>query len=284
MAQAIESSPRMMAHLRHEVLLAAVAMQFLTRWPIRLPVHLARGGSTAWDESWLSSCVRHFPGVGGLVGLAVGLVAWGAVQLWPPAVASLLAVAAGIWWTGAFHEDGLADTADALGGHVDRDRALAIMKDSRIGTYGAMALILVTGLRVACVAALLALSPAIACAACVWIHALARWVSVAVMAALPYGGDAQHAKAKPLALGVPVRQAWMAALWLLPAGMPIALLGQEGLALASSGACAALLAIGLRRWVVRRLGGYTGDTLGAAEQVAEAAVGLALIAVLAVQR
>ena len=274
--------------LHHEVLLAAVAMQFLTRWPIRLPVRPTSEGADcaggSWDERWLGQCVRHFPAVGGLIGLAVGVLASGAAQVWPPLLAALLAVAAGVWWTGAFHEDGLADTLDALGGSADRAHALTIMKDSRIGTYGAMSLVLVTGARVASLAALLAISPLLALAACVWIHALARWVSVAVMASLPYGGDAEHAKAKPLALGVPVQQVWLAALWLLPAGAPLAAFAQGGPALLVSLASAVLLALGMRRWVRKRLGGYTGDTLGAAEQLAEAVVGLGLLALLAAPR
>lgn len=274
----------MREQLRREVLLAAVALQFLTRWPIRLPIQRGSSDGPAWDDRWLAVCVRHFPAVGAMIGFAVGAVAWGAALLWPPTLASLLAVAAGVWWTGAFHEDGLADTLDALGGSVGRERALAIMKDSRIGTYGATALILVTLIRVTSLAALVALSPVLALAACVWTHALARWVSVAMMVALAYGGDAEQAKAKPLALGVPAGQAWLAALWLIPAGVPLALFEQGGLGLAVSFAAAGVLALGMRRWVVCRLGGYTGDTLGAAEQLAEAAIGLGLVAVLAAPR
>jgi len=284
----------MRERLRHEVLLAAVALQFLTRWPVRLPVRAAERASgpassssssnPAWDERWLGECVRHFPAVGALIGLAVGTVAWGAALLWPPTLAALLAVAAGVWWTGAFHEDGLADTFDALGGSVDRERALTIMKDSRIGTYGAIALILVSIGRVSALAALLSISPGLGLAACVWMHALARWVCVLTMAALPYGGDAVHAKAKPLALGVSQRQGWLAALWLIPAALPLVWLDPTdsgGVAVLACLFAALALAAGMRRWVVKRLGGYTGDTLGAAEQLAELASGLILVALLA---
>ena len=115
----------MTARLLHELRLLAVAIQFLTRWPVRLPASAA----AAWDERWLTDCVRHFPAVGALLGAAVGLVLWAASLLWPPAVAAVLAVALGTWWTGAFHEDGLADTFDALGGSTSRERALVIELD-----------------------------------------------------------------------------------------------------------------------------------------------------------
>ena len=272
----------MTARLLHELRLLAVAIQFLTRWPVRLPASAA----ATWDERWLTDCVRHFPAVGALLGVGVGLVLWAASLLWPPALAAVLAVALGTWWTGAFHEDGLADTFDALGGSTSRERALVIMKDSRIGSYGAMALVLVTGARVAALAAVVALPQAspwqamvIAAAACAWTHALARWVSVAVMAGLPYAGDEDHAKAKPLARGVPARQAAAAGLWLLPVLFAIfATVKGSAAVLAATLLAAGLVALGMRRWLQQRLGGYTGDTLGAAEQLAEAAILLAWVA------
>lgn len=273
----------MTARLLHELRLFAVALQFLTRWPVRLPAHT----SAAWDERWLTDCVRHFPAVGAVLGAALGGALWTASLLWPPPIAAVLAVALGAWWTGAFHEDGLADTFDALGGNASRERALVIMKDSRIGSYGAMALVLLTVARIAALSAVISTPQAstwhtlvAAVAACAWTHALSRWVSVAVMAGLPYAGDEDHAKAKPLARGVPVWQTLVAALWLLPLLLVIAITATGGLApMAATLLAAGLVAIGMRRWLRRRLGGYTGDTLGAAEQVAEAVILLCWIAV-----
>ena len=122
-----------------------VALQFLTR----LPVRLAR-----FEAAWLNDCVRHFPLVGALVGAAGAAVLIGAAQLWPGWVAAVLALTATVALTGGFHEDGLADTFDALGGVVPRDKALTIMKDSRIGSYGALALGLTLLLRAALLAVL----------------------------------------------------------------------------------------------------------------------------------
>jgi adenosylcobinamide-GDP ribazoletransferase len=249
-----------MRGLRQELRLFAVALQFLTRVPVRLQ---------RWDPRWLTDCVRYFPLVGAWVGAASGLALWGASQLWSPGIAALVALATSTLITGAFHEDGLADSFDALGGAVSRERALEIMKDSRIGSYGSMALLLATGLRWAALAALAAQNPALAACALVAVHALARCTSVAVMVALPYAGDAEHAKAKPLAQQVPKHQLLWALAWCLP------LLAFAPWALFPVAAAVALL---MSLWLRRRLGGYTGDTLGATEQVAEAALLLALAA------
>jgi adenosylcobinamide-GDP ribazoletransferase len=96
----------------------------------------------------LRASAAHFPGVGWLVGAASAAVLWALVWALPevPAagwVAALMCTVFSVMLTGAFHEDGLADTADGLGGSLDRERALNIMKDSRVGTYGALALVLV---------------------------------------------------------------------------------------------------------------------------------------------
>jgi len=124
------------------------------------------------------------------------------------------------------------------------------MKDSRIGTYGATALVLVLGLRVALVSTLLQGSAVRASLALIGANVVGRGCAVAVMALLPYAGDAEHAKAKPLATAVP-RVSVVAAIAL------------TALAVA-------------RQWLGQRLGGYTGDTLGAAEQLTEVAVLLVL--------
>ncbi len=116
----------------HELRLLLVAVQFLTRLPVPRRLRLARR---------LAQRLRAPLSRGRAARRRLGaLVLLGAARLWPPAVAAVLALAATVWLTGAFHEDGLADTFDGLGGAVPRERALAIMKDSRIGTYGAAAL------------------------------------------------------------------------------------------------------------------------------------------------
>ncbi|HSV70324.1 MAG TPA: adenosylcobinamide-GDP ribazoletransferase [Methylibium sp.] len=261
---------------RQQARLFFVALQFLTRVPV--PAWAGAG----FQAHWLNGCVAWFPLVGALVGV------WGAAVLllaglwWPPLVAALLAVAATLWLTGAFHEDGLADTFDALGGAVPRERALEIMKDSRIGTYGAAALGLALALRVALLAAIAASAPGFAALALVAAHLLGRTAAVAVMGALPYAGDADHAKAKPLATAPhrsTVRRAAVGALAMVGVIAAVAVGGSLQADAARApwvwvGAVAATGAVvlAMRRWLARRLGGYTGDALGATEQLTEIAV------------
>lgn len=246
-----------------------VALQFLTRLPVRL---------TRFEPGWLNDCVRHFPLVGVLVGAAGSVVLLGAAQVWPAWIAAVLALATTVALTGGFHEDGLADTFDALGGVVPRDKALVIMKDSRIGSYGALALGLSLLLRAALLAVLATRPPLGALAALLASHAFARAAAVGVMVSLPYGGDAEHAKAKPLALAVAPRNFGLALGWCGLLALALAGLGVTALRLALALAAAAVVAWAMRQWLRRRLGGYTGDGLGATEQLAEIAVLLAFTA------
>lgn len=269
-----------MAHwLVHELRLLLVAVQFLTRVPVPRWV--------GFEAGWLNECARHLPLVGLGIG-AFGAAVWAvAAQVWPPAVAVVLSMAATVWLTGGFHEDGLSDTCDALGGAVSRDKALLIMKDSRIGAYGAIALVMMLGLKAVTLNGLAqhgAWWPALAL---VWGHAASRAVAVTLMRLLPYAGDIEHAKAKPLALSVRadavlVGWAWVALATLLlvvlaPIKNPFALLLPAMLAATLSCVVVTLVCA---RWYRQRLGGYTGDTLGAAQQFSEAAILLAWLAVL----
>lgn len=254
--------------MKHELRLFLVALQFLTRVPVPRRV--------GFDPAWLQSCVRYFPLVGAMVGGWAALVLWIALMLWPPLVASMVSLIATVWLTGAFHEDGLADTFDALGGAVDRERALAIMKDSRIGSYGAVALVLMFGLKLVTVAAL-ASDRANVAAALIWSHAASRAAAVFVIRWLPYAGDAEHAKTKPLATRVSGPGAVVSAGWLVLLAAVAVAWRPSWAVLAASGAVvvATLLCV---RWLRRRLGGFTGDTLGATQQLVDAAALLAWLA------
>ena len=126
----------------HELRLMFIALQFFTRVPI------PAWTSANWQDAWLHQCARYFPLIGTVVGLAAGVAVWLFAQAWPLPLAVVLATALTLVITGAFHEDGLADTFDGLGGHVSRERALEIMKDSRLGTYGAVALCAVLAAKV----------------------------------------------------------------------------------------------------------------------------------------
>ncbi|TSE24965.1 adenosylcobinamide-GDP ribazoletransferase [Tepidimonas aquatica] len=252
---------------------ALLALQFFTRVPVT-------GRLAAWvgySPAMLRSSAAYFP----LVGVGVGAVA-AAVLAWLPGwlptqpaqawVVAVLACAATVWLTGAFHEDGWADTCDALGGAVPRERALAIMKDSRIGSYGALGVTLLLMLKVGLLALLLqtqpALTPALAWAA----HVVSRYAPLWLMRTLPYVGDADGRKAKPLADAIDRRALALASAW--TAAALCALWAWRPLApaawVAALGA-AWLAGWRMRAWLARRLQGFTGDTLGATQQVVEAA-------------
>ncbi len=256
----------------HELRLFFVALQFLTRVPAPAWV--------GWRDEWLHASARHFPGVGLLVGAVAALVLWAAAHLWTAPIAVLLSMAATVWMTGAFHEDGLADTCDGLGGAVDRERALLIMKDSRLGSYGAVGLLLVLALKAAALHGLATRDLLATLAVLPLAHALSRTATVLLLRWLPYGGDAEHAKAKPMAQRVNGLTLWVAAAWALIA-LAAALLYMPAAGALAAAVAALATTLWMARWLQRRLGGYTGDALGATQQFSELAVYLAVLAVLA---
>ena len=228
---------------------------FLTRlpWPGRLP-----GDRPLMAAAWA------FPVVGGAIGLIAALAWWVAHGLGlPPAATALVALAAAAMATGALHEDGLADVTDGFGGGGDPDAKRRIMRDSHIGSYGVLALVLGTAAKLAVLSALP--DTATAAAALVAAHALGRAAIPGLAHYLPPAAtDGRgHAAGRPDAVG---------ALWAAGIGTGIALLvlpGGIGLAAALSAAAAAA-GVG---WLARRqIGGTTGDVFGAAEQLAEIAV------------
>ncbi|MFN3522471.1 MAG: adenosylcobinamide-GDP ribazoletransferase [Phenylobacterium sp.] len=251
--------------MRRQVALLLCAVQFLTR----LPTPPLRD----FDPAWISRSARYFPLVGQMVGALSAAVLLACAQVWSGAVPALLALAAGVLLTGGFHEDGLADTADGLGGGTSPQRRLEIMKDSRLGTYGALALVLALGLKAA---ALAGLAPLSAAAALLAGHGAGRAAAVLAMGALPYVARGEAAKWKP---APETLKAWEIALAVALAAWPLALLAPAaaGLGLALGAAFALVPALAARRLI----GGYTGDVLGAVEQAFEVGFLLGVAAALA---
>lgn len=252
-----------MSRLRREGVLILTAVQFLTRLPV------PRGLPFTPDAPVRAA--RWFPLVGHLVGALSAGVWLAAGRVWPPPVAALLAMGAGVLVTGAFHEDGLADTADGLGGGGTPERRLAIMKDSRLGTFGTIALTGVLALRTA---ALASLPPAAGAVTLVIVHGAARAAAVLAMAVTAYAGDPATAKGREPGVRPGKPDALFAAMLgfapLLALPWPAAALG----ALLAAAASALIL-----RAATRLVGGHTGDVLGAVEQAAEAALLLGAAAV-----
>jgi adenosylcobinamide-GDP ribazoletransferase len=241
--------------IARELARLACATQFLTR----LPTPPFR----TWSDDLLARSARYFPVVGMAVGGLSAAVFYAARGVWPTgALPAVLAIGVGVAATGGFHEDGLADTADGLGGGQTREHRLAIMKDSRIGTYGVLALGLVLAIRIGALAELR--GPAVAAAVLVCAHALARAAAVVTMAMLPYAADPDASKLKPAARGVRASEVVIAlAFGLAPLVFLPPLTGAAAVAL---GVLAALWPALAARQLI---GGCTGDVLGAVEQAFE---------------
>ncbi|MEM6640908.1 MAG: adenosylcobinamide-GDP ribazoletransferase, partial [Pseudomonadota bacterium] len=255
-------NPRFRLIAQHELATFALAMQFLTRLPV--PV------GNAYTPERMAATPRYYPLVGALVGLLCAMVYMLTASKLTPVVGVLLAVAAGLLLTGAFHEDGLADTFDGLGS-ADRDKALAIMRDSRIGTYGALALISVLALKAA---ALTALAPNHIVTALIVAHGLSRLSAVLVIATSTYARD--HGTGKPTAEGIDQTGLAMA----LGTGAVLLILMAVAFDFSAMVAVAVGTAAGhvaMRTLFERRLRGYTGDTLGAVQQISELGAYLGLL-------
>nr|WP_228522653.1 adenosylcobinamide-GDP ribazoletransferase [Methylophilus sp. 14] len=249
-----------------------LAVGFFTRLPVPAVVD--------FQESDLNHAARYFPLVGLLIGLLAAIVWWLASCVFPPALAVLCSMAVTIYLTGAFHEDGLADSADGLGGGMDRARKLEIMQDSRLGSYGAIALV---GVLLFKFQALSALTPAILPFALISAHALSRLAAVYIMASASYVRFA--GKSKPLATTLSKQDIWCASAFGLVCWLGFCLmLGVNHSALSTirfaliTGLPVLAIWWWWRRLILRHLQGYTGDTLGATQQLTELAFYLGLLA------
>ncbi len=272
--------------LRHFLL----AVQFFTRIPIT-------GRLAEWvgySPDMLRASAAHFPGIGWVVGAITAgiyllLLALLPTTTFTPLVAAALSTVAGVLLTGAFHEDGLADVADGLGGSAERDRALEIMKDSRVGAFGAVALVLAFASKLALLALLGSVEvtlPAEEGAAVLfdgWLvatalfsaHVVSRGLPLLLIYALPHVGDTASSKSKPLADHITPAALLTGFVWCFGAlALSAYALSAINLIVACSFSAIALLWMG--RLFTRRLQGFTGDCLGATQQVCEIAFYLGL--------
>jgi adenosylcobinamide-GDP ribazoletransferase len=241
----------------------AAALGLLSRLPVPLDTAAAtaRGARAAWA----------FP-VAGLF-LGIGAASAGAVALWlglPPALAAVVVVAVQVTLTGAMHEDGLSDSADGLWGGWDRARRLAIMKDSRTGTYGVIALVLSLLVRWVALWTLIGagwLWPAVIATACI-----SRAPMVALMAALPHARDGGLSRS----VGRPSRDTALLALGVAIL-VAVILLGSWTFVLVLTTGATSL---GWAAIAKAKIGGQTGDILGATQQICEIVTLMTLVALL----
>jgi adenosylcobinamide-GDP ribazoletransferase len=281
--------------MKRQFSLFLVAVQFLTRLPMP-PLR-------EFEPNRLSRSARYFPLVGALIGLLGAGVWWLSSLCFPPPVAVGLGMSASLLLTGALHEDGFADVCDGFGGGASRESILAIMKDSRVGAYGAIGIAMMLGLKWA---TLVSLPSAALPILFVGAHMMSRWCATGLIWRLQYARTDADAKSRPFAGGLStadwVLSGALGALALLvslalpalraslPASLPLRALivpaaGADlpwARILLSAAAAAAAITFLAGAYFKKRIGGYTGDCLGAVQQLAELSYLLAALAVMSV--
>lgn len=252
-----------MTWLRFEAAAFCFALQFLTRLPIPKTV--------TYTPERFAAAPRYYPAVGAVIGGFCAIVYVLCAELLPPAVPVLLSTGAGIMLTGAFHEDGLADTFDGIGGGLTREAALDIMKDSRIGTYGMLALAMTVATKCMCLIFLYGFG-LLACL--VGAHAVSRFSSIVVLATSTY--QRSDGTAKPVSDGISIPSLLCGGVFAGAACLPLALhLTPQAVLAALAGTVFGH--VGMRLFFERKIGGYTGDTLGAVQQISELGFYLGLL-------
>jgi adenosylcobinamide-GDP ribazoletransferase len=258
-----------------QVSLFLAATQFLTRLPVP--------ATPDFQPMWLTRSVRYFPLVGALVG-AINVGVWWLCGRWfPPALAVGLMLGASLVVTGAFHEDGFADTCDGCGGGTTPEQMVAIMKDSRVGAYGAIGIVMLLGLKWATLVAVPAsFFPLLVVGA----HMMSRWCSIGLIWRLDYVRSDGDGKSGLLAGSLSGFDWFLSGVLGAAALVPVALtndfvphsmtvrcfVAATLASLITAGAAAA--------YFKKRIGGYTGDCLGAVQQLSELSFLLAAVAVL----
>lgn len=261
-----------MQAIRHFLL----AVQFFSR----IPVTGRLAAWVGWSPALQRASAAHLPGVGWLVGLwgALWLVAGGCLlpsHPMQPWVAAIISTLVTLLMTGGFHEDGLADVADGLGGHLPPERALEVMKDSRLGSYGVMALSLGLLSKVSLVALLASINLGLAAEVLLAAHVLSRGTPLLLMRTLPHVSLPATSKTAHIA-GTPLHAAGLVTglAWCVPAAVLIGI--SLGAGVLAAMVLTATVLTGYLGWRFhRRLGGMTGDCLGATQQLCELGIYLA---------
>jgi adenosylcobinamide-GDP ribazoletransferase len=254
-----------------------LAIQFFTR----IPVIGKLADWVGYSPAMLRDSAAHFPGVGWLVGGLTAMVFAACLYALPiqaasPWVAAVLSTAFSVLLTGAFHEDGLADTADGLGGGLSRERALEIMKDSRIGTYGSVSLVLVLFGKLSLLVLLYQIDLAWSVAGVFAAHVTSRLTPLFLIRGMAHVGDQPQSKSKPLADSIGNSALLVGVLW-WGAAMVLTAYWVPTLPWLA-GVVGALVGMACMAWRLhQRLQGFTGDGLGATQQLSEIGFYLGLV-------
>lgn len=255
------SNKSFMQTLKTQWQLTLLALSFFTRVPVKMNADV--------DGEMLNKASRYFGLIGLFIGLVCALVYAVSIEVFPKNIAIILAIAVGVLLTGAFHEDGWADVWDGFGGGWTVEQKLNIMKDSRLGTYGAASLFLILALKFFGLLALA--SPALAL---IIGHTLSRVVATSLIFDMPYVAEDATSKVKPLAQTLSNNSL---RILLLTGAFVLFLSVEMRLALVLIAVLLVTRTM-LKFWFTRQLGGYTGDCLGAAQQLTEVVIYLSLIA------
>lgn len=248
--------------MRKQLHIFLSAVMFYTRIPV--PKNLP------YSDEVLNRSTRYFPFIGWIVGGVGALVFYGLQFVFPPELAILLSMIATIFVTGAFHEDGFADFCDGFGGGYTKKKILTIMKDSRIGTYGSVGLV---GLLAAKFMGLHSIDIATVPLILIASHALSRLMPILVIYTSEYSRDDATSKSKPIGKkgkGIDFALALffgLAFLAFLPLTFSLAILPVLVIA-----------TFVFKQYITRKIGGYTGDCLGALQQISEVLFYLAWVA------
>lgn len=244
--------------LSYQYSLLITALIFLSRLPLK----------TEYSTRKLSQSARYFPLAGLCIGGLVALTFYASSLIFSHTLALVLSMAFSLLLTGAFHEDGLADSCDALWGGFEKKDVLRIMKDSRLGTYGVAGLISILAVKLI---ALNELNTIDVISGLICAHSLSRGLSISYLYDMQYVQDEGASKSKPVAQGLSQQNLCIALtlasipsifflnLYALPLLTLLFLLRQLG-----------------KHYLIKRINGYTGDTLGAAQQIFEVSIYLYL--------
>ena len=253
-----------------ELKLFFTALMFYTRLPVL--------SWTGYSDEQLNQSTRYFPAIGWVVGGIYCIIYYLSSLVLPVPLSVCIALAGGILLTGAFHEDGFADLCDGFGGGMTSERVLEIMKDSRLGAYATIGLIALFSVKINAMIALFTTEPIYGLVGLLFAHVLSRFNVVTIIYTDLYARADLTSKVKPIGNQISLAGVVAAGLWLIPF---VPLLWARPLWFVAV-PIAFLARLRLGSWFRRRLGGYTGDCLGAAQQIMEVLIMITILVVIGI--
>ena len=246
--------------MKKEIRIFFTALMFFTRIPCPKWVD--------HSEEYLNKSSKYFPLMGWIVGGFSALIYFGGTYIFPVSIAILLSMVASIWITGAFHEDGLADVCDGFGGGWTKEKILLIMKDSRVGAFGVIGLVMVLLIKYVSLSSIPSMGKLFVPFIIVSAHSLSRFFAVTFLMTHEYARDAEGSKSKPLTTKLSPIGFFEALVFGI---LPLALFSihykkyELFILIVPVMITKFLLGRFFKKWI----GGYTGDCLGATQQICE---------------